>query len=401
MYMMFERGTSKINFRRCIPYDKDGFAFFINKNLAAIITNVHNDNSSFKLQEEMYKISKEYESIQEVLKEKPTLVDRAFRRWGQGYLEKTASAVFQLPSLLANYFDYGITDSLFFDEAELEYVESKFSLNNYRALCHIMYVDVLGQFTFIDMEELYEVERMSKNRPLLKEMLKIDSDGNESDVNLDLITFHSVATYMAENDIYRLMGMDEIQEHLRDKRAYNIQKERSTEEAKMISGALALNEVLPYFAKYPGLESVETAEVLERLYRSYAKNLHPDKNNGEGEDKYKEFEDDFNLLRKSAWIKLVEEDFYKKNEFVECELAREPFTLEFTEEDMEEFAQICTVALSRTMIKELTYAHVITEEQEQELLSKAITIEYDPVFDYGVSKTELLKRYLKENADGA
>ena len=63
MYMMFERGTASINFRRCIPYDKDSLAYFINKNLVAVITNIHNDDEVFLLQDRLYKISEEYKIL--------------------------------------------------------------------------------------------------------------------------------------------------------------------------------------------------------------------------------------------------------------------------------------------------------------------------------------------------
>lgn len=400
MYMMFEKGTAKINFRRCIPYSKESFAFFISKNLVAVITNVHNDSSTFALQRELYKVSEDYLDKADIFKEKPTLVDRAFRRWGQGQLERTASAVFQLPALLANYFDYGTTDSLFFDEAELEYLESKFAVNNYRALCQIFYVDVLGYFQQIAMEELYEVEKVSQNRPLLKSILEVE-DGSD-DPNLDLITFSAVATYMAENDVYCLLGMDDLHEHFHEKRMYNIAREKSKEEATISSGAIALNEVLPYFTKYPGLERVNNAEVFERFYRSVAKRLHPDRNGGDGVEEYKAFEEDFKMLRESKWLKFVEKNFYEQNKFVDVEVTREHFDFEIPMSVIQDIQEACTMVWTRMQVNDMILSGKITEAHAKYLWEHAaVTIEYDPIFDYGVGWKSLLARQRqKEACDG-
>ena len=335
MYMMFERGTATINFRRCIPYDKDSLAYFINKNLVAVITNIHNDNEVFLLQDRLYKISEEYKTILAAT-DNPAMVNRAFKRWGQTNMEKVATVVFQLPALLADYFDYGVTESLFFTEGELEYIESEFKVSSYRALCQIMYVDALGSFEFIDMEGLYEVEKKTQKRPLIQEILGREPKSEDDNVNLDLISFEAIASYMAQNDVYRLMDMNELHEHLRDKHAYNIERARPKTEFDRVNAAVIMNEVLPYFAKYPGLEKVKTREVLERLYRSYAKQLHPDRNGGDGIEVYQEFEDDFKLLRESMWIKAVETDFFQRHELISATVIYPKVDLSWSEEQLQE-----------------------------------------------------------------
>ena len=399
MYMMFERGTSTINFRRCIPYDKDSIAYFINKNLVAVITNIHNDNEVFLLQERLYKISDEYKTILEETGNQ-AMVNRAFKRWGQSNYEKVASAVFQLPALLADYFDYGVSDSLFFTEAELEYIESQFKRNSYRALCQIMYVDAVGYFEFIDMEELYEVEKMTRKRPLIQEILKRDKEDTDDDVNIDLISFEAIASYMAQNDVYRLMDMNELHEHLKDKRSYNIERVKSKSEFARVNAAVVMNEVLPYFTKYPGLEKVRTKEVLERLYRSYAKKLHPDRNNGEGIEEYQEFEDDFQLLRESTWIRAVETEFFNENELVSVDVVYPEIDYSISDEKLDEAVSQIVFVFSKMELQDMEEQGLITEEVMNTLLSKTVKVEYDPVFDFGISKRDLYLRQIRGDNDG-
>lgn len=399
MYMMFERGTSTINFRRCIPYDKDSLAYFINKNLVAVITNIHNDQEVFLLQDRLYKISDEYKNMLKATNNQ-AMVNRAFKRWGQTQLEKTATVVFQLPALLADYFDYGVTDSLFFTEAELEYIESEFKESSYRALCQIMYVDAVGDFEFIDMEGLYEVEKKTQRRPLIQEILNREKKAEDDDVNLDLISFEAIATYMAQNDVYRLMDMNELHEHLRDKRAYNIEKMRPKSEFDRINAAVVMNEVLPYFAKYPGLEKVRTKEVLERLYRSYAKKLHPDRNNGEGIDTYQEFEDDFKLLRESLWIKAVETDFFERNELFEATIKFPEIDYSWSQEILQAMEDEFVFVFTKMELEDMAERGDITEDCLEYLLSDQTEIEYDPVFDYGISKRQLYMQQRRGDKNG-
>lgn len=400
MYMMFEKGTASINFRRCIPYDKDSLAFFINKNLVAVITNIHNDEEVFLLQDRLYKISDEYKFILEAT-ENQAMVDRAFRRWGQTQMEKTATAIFQLPALLADYFDYGVTESLFFSEGELEYIESEFKQNSYRALCQIMYIDAVGDFEIIDMEDLYEVEKRTKRRPLIQEILNREERPEDQDLNIDLISFDAIATYMAQNDVYRLMDMNELHDHLRDKRLYNLEKVRPKSELDNISAAVVMNEVLPYFTKYPGLDKVKTKEVLERLYRSYAKRLHPDRNNGEGLEAYQEFEDDFKLLRESMWIRAVETDFFERNELLYATVKYPEIDLSWSEEELQKLRDELVLVFSKMELEDMLERGDIDEEAFDIIMSLPPTdIEYDPVFDHGVSKRTLYFRQLRGCQDG-
>lgn len=399
MYMMFEQGTSSINFRRCMPYDKNSIAYFINKNLVAVITNIHNDDEVFLLQERLYKISDEYKMILEAT-ENQAMVNRAFKRWGQSNMEKVATAVFQLPALLADYFDYGVSDSLFFTEAELEYIETQFKRGSYRALCQIMYVDSVGDFEFIDMEELYEVEKKTTKRPLIQEILKREKTSNDDDVNIDLITFEAIASYMAQNDIYRLMDMNELHEHLKDKRAYNIERVKSRSEFSRVNAAVIMNEVLPYFTKYPGLEKVKTKEVLERLYRSYAKRLHPDRNGGEGIEAYQELEDDFKLLRESMWIKAVETNFFEENEWVEAEIIYPKIDFSISEEALAKMAEDIVLVFSKMELQDMEERGEISEEDLEYLLSGSVTVAYDPIFDFGVSKRDLYLRQIRGDQNG-
>ena len=400
MYMMFERGTASINFRRCIPYDKDSLAYFINKNLVAVITNIHNDDEVFLLQDRLYKISEEYKSILEATNNK-AMVNRAFKRWGQTNMEKVATVVFQLPALLADYFDYGVTDSLFFTEGELEYIESEFMVKSYRALCQIMYVDALGDFEFIDMEDLYEVEKKTHKRPLIQEILKREPKSEDEDVNLDLISFEAIASYMAQNDVYRLMDMNELHDHLKDKHAYNIERIRPKTEFDRVNAAVIMNEVLPYFAKYPGLDKVKTREVLERLYRSYAKELHPDRNEGAGIDLYQEFEDDFKLLRESLWIKAVETDFFDRHELFPATVVYPKIDLSWTDEEIKNLADEFVFVFTKMELEDMAERGEITSDELECLITNnSVTIEYDVVFDHGVSRRTLYLRHVRGDKNG-
>lgn len=395
MYMMFERGTATINFRRCIPYDKDSLAYFINKNLVAVITNIHNDNEVFLLQDRLYKISEEYKTILAAT-DNPAMVNRAFKRWGQTNMEKVATVVFQLPALLADYFDYGVTESLFFTEGELEYIESEFKVSSYRALCQIMYVDALGSFEFIDMEGLYEVEKKTQKRPLIQEILGREPKSEDDNVNLDLISFEAIASYMAQNDVYRLMDMNELHEHLRDKHAYNIERARPKTEFDRVNAAVIMNEVLPYFAKYPGLEKVKTREVLERLYRSYAKQLHPDRNGGDGIEIYQEFEDDFKLLRESMWIKAVETDFFQRHELLSATVIYPKVDLSWSEEQLQELRDEFVDVFSKMELQDMVERGEITQEDLENLLRyNTVKIEYDVVFDHELSWRTLYLRQMR------
>lgn len=400
MYMMFEHGTASINFRRCIPYDKDSLAYFVNKNLVAVITNIHNDSEVFLLQDRLYKISEEYKSILEATDNK-AMVNRAFKRWGQTNMEKVATVIFQLPALLADYFDYGVADSLFFTEGELEYIESEFRVKSYRALCQIMYVDALGDFEFINMEDLYEVEKKTQRRPLIQEILGREPKTDDENVNLDLISFEAIASYMAQNDVYRLMDMNELHEHLKDKHAYNVERMRTKTEFDRVNAAVVMNEVLPYFTKYPGLEKVKTREVLERLYRSYAKQMHPDRNNGEGIELYQEFEDDFKLLRESMWIRAVETDFFEKHKLIQAKVVYPKVDLSWSEEELQTLRDEFVFAFTKMELEDMAERGDITSEELEYMLSvPTVTIEYDVVFDHGVSRRTLYLRQMRGEKNG-
>ena len=399
MYMMFERGTASINFRRCIPYDKDSLAYFINKNLVAIITNIHNDDEVFLLQDRLYKISEEYKTILEAT-DNQAMVNRAFKRWGQSQMEKVATVVFQLPALLADYFDYGVTDSLFFTEGELEYIESEFRVKSYRALCQIMYVDSLGEFEFIDMEDLYEVEKKTQKRPLIQAILGREKKDEDDDVNLDLISFEAIASYMAQNDVYRLMDMNELHDHLRDKNAYNIERLRPKTEFDRVNAAVIMNEVLPYFTKYPGLDKVKTKEVLERLYRSYAKQLHPDRNEGAGVEMYQEFEDDFKLLRESMWIRAVEINFFDKHDLIPATVIYPKIDYSWSEEEIQELRDEFVFVFTKMELEDMAERGEITKENLEYLLSSCAQIEYDVVFDHGINRRELYLRHVRGGKNG-